>query len=138
MTTALTILVCSTLTLACIAGVFRVEDAQEGQRIIFKRTRAGFDWLVLVCIGLYTNTRNYLSKSIFRLMYHYGAHTVLSRVHALTQRIHIRIEKAMRQNKQIARTIRSQKERNHLDEIADHKEETALSQEERERRRSYE
>lgn len=138
MTTALITFACSALALSIIAGVFRVEDAREGKRVVFGRIRAYFDRFLRWVLGVFTRVKIYLSKSIFRLMFHYSAHTILTRIHAFTRSIHDRVEYIMRQNKQTARTIHSEKQRTHLDAIAEHKEETALSQEERERRRSHE
>jgi hypothetical protein len=46
------------------------------------------------------------------------------------------VEELVRKNRRVAKTIRESKEKNHLDVIAEHKEEMMLSEKEREERLS--
>ena len=49
-----------------------------------------------------------------------------------------RVEQLLRRNKQAVKGIKHNKKRNHLDEIADHKQEFALSDAQKEKMRSHE
>ena len=137
MTTALMYLTSSIIALSVIAGIFRVEDAQGGQLIMLRRTRGFFDRVVLWLIACYSWIAAYIRHSFARLFFHYLAHRLLKRLYAVTHRLELKTEELLRQNKRTARRISTERhERSHLDEIADHKERTSLSDAQIEQMRS--
>gem|GEM_PF-828474 len=134
---ALIYLASSAAALVIIAGVFRVEDTRGGQRIVFGRVRTLFDWVVLWIIGVFRWLYEYIRYSFARLFFHYAAHRILKRLYIVTHFLEEKTEELLRQNRRTARRISTERhERSHLDEIADHKEETALTREEIEKMRS--
>ena len=137
MTTAFIYLASSIITLSVIAGVFRIEDAQGGQLLVLRRVRGFFDRVVLWLIMCCTWIAAYIRHSFARLFFHYLAHRLLKRLYAVTHRLELKTEELLRQNKRTARRISTERqERSHLDEIADHKERTSLSDAQIEKMRS--
>lgn len=137
MTGAFVYFACSALTLGIIAGVFRVEDAQQGRRIVLRRARAWFDGVVVSAGSKLTKFDTYLGRGITRLLLHYAAHSILHRLLALITRMEKRVEHLLRRNKQVAKDIQGTKSKTHLDEIAEHKEEVALTDAQKRKMRSH-
>ena len=71
------------------------------------------------------------ANGFMRLLFHYGAHSILKRVLAGIRTLEARVENLVRANRKIAKDIRN-KTRTHLNDIADHKEEVALTDKEKE------
>ena len=138
MQTALIFLACSTLTLIVLVGVFRVEDAREGRRIILSRVRALFDRLVVFGGRKLSEVDTYLGRGFARLMLHYAAHGILHRLLSFIGRMEQKVEHLLRRNKQVATDIRVNKKKTHLDEIAEHQEEVALTETQKMKMRSHE
>lgn len=137
MTAALIYLTGSIIALSIIAGVFRIEDAQGGQLIILRRVRGFFDRVVLWIITCCSWIGTYIRHSFARLFFHYLAHRLLKRLYAVTRTLELKTEELLRQNKRTARRISTERhERSHLDEIADHKQKTSLSDAQIEKMRS--
>jgi len=137
MQTALILLICSTLTLGIIAGVFRVEDARDGNRVVMVRARKFFDRMVAVVTERLSKADTYLGRGFARLMLHYAAHGVLHRLLTFLGRIEKKVEHLLRSNKRVAKDIRTKKEKTHLDKIADHREEVKLTEEQKIKMRSH-
>ena len=79
----------------------------------------------------------YVERGFFRLLLHYFMHGFLRRILNLIRRLEEKIERLMRQNRQVAKAIDAEKRQSHLTAIAEHKIETALSDREKQRRRSH-
>jgi len=138
MSNALIILAVSTLTLVLITGVFRVEDARGGSTIILTRFRVFMNTVLTVCIKKITNIETYLGKGMVRLVLHYCVHGILRRVLLFVSFIKNRIENLVSKNKQVAKEIRSNKKKTHLDKIAEHRKKTALTESQKKKMRSHE
>jgi hypothetical protein len=129
---------CSTLALGFIAGVFRVEDARAGDRMVLVRARTLFDRLVVTASQRLSQADTYLGRGFARLMLHYAAHGVLHRLLTFLGRIERKVEHLLRSNKEVAKDIQKNKKKTHLDKIADHRQEVALSEEQKIKMRSHE
>jgi hypothetical protein len=138
MSTALIILIASVLTLVFTAGVFRIEDARNGKLLFAVRLRGFFDAVVTKVVGKLSKVETYLGKGFVRLMLHYFAHGILRRVLSFVSSTQKKLEHLLRRNKQVAKEIRTKKEKTHLDKIAEHKEETALTEAQKKKMRSHE
>ncbi len=136
MTTALLYLAGSTLILVCIAVVFRIEDAR-GSRFNPFGVRSGLDFAVRRGMWLWRYWTDYFSRSVLRALFHYSAHSVLKLMYGITRDLNAKVERLLRQNRKMARQLRDTQRRTHLDEIAAHKEATALSEEEKLRLREH-
>ena len=138
MTTALTYLACSTLALVIIAGVFRVEDARDGQLVVLKKARLWFSKVVTAAFTKLSKLDTYIGKGFARLMLHYAAHNILRSLLLLIEKIENKIKSLLKRNTQVAKDLRLTKEKTHLDHIADHRIETALTDAQKKKMRSHE
>jgi hypothetical protein len=138
MTTAILYLAGSTLALGIIAGVFRVEDARAGNRVILVRARGLLDRAVVGATDRLSTADTYLGRGFARLMLHYAAHGLLQRLLMLLGRVEKKVEYLLHSNKKVAKEIRKKKGKTHLDKIADHRAEVALSKEQKAKLRSHE
>jgi len=137
MTTALIYLACSTLALGIIAGVFRVEDARGGHLVILGGVRRFFNKIISAVAERLSKADTYFGRGFPRLMLHYLAHGVLYRLLAFVGRVEKRVAHLLRRNKQVAKDIRTTKEKTHLDKIADHQKKVALTDAQKKKMRSH-
>jgi hypothetical protein len=136
MTAALIAFACSTGILLLLIFLYTAEDVR-GRRILLSGVRSFFDRVLLGALAGLRRMVDAFNNSFMRLLLHYGVHSILKRILAALRHFEKRIEDLVRRNRTIARRIRASKEkgqRTHLDEIASHKEEVALTKEEREKR----
>jgi len=127
---------CSVLFLTLLTLVYAIED-KKGQRIFLVGFRATLDKVFLFIKRKFSAVGTYFSNSLMRLLLHYGAHSILKRILNALRRLEARVEDLVRHNRKVARDIHAAKTRNHLDEIADHKEDVALSEKEKEKMRRH-
>ncbi len=137
MHTALIFFTGSVLTLLFIIAVFCVEDAQSGKRVLFPKIREMLDSLVLKYSHKLIAIDTYLGRGFTRLMLHYAAHGVLQRLLKIVEHIEHKVEYLLRRNKQVAKQIKTNTQKTHLDELTAHKEHTALSEEQKKQIRSH-
>lgn len=137
MQTALVLLSCSLLTLVIIAGVFRVEDAKGGKLVVLRKVREFFNRTVTRVAVKLSSVETYIGKGSLRLSLHYVLHGILHFVLSFVSRVQHKIEHLLRRNKQVAKEIRTDKEKTHLDKISDHKEEVALTEAQKVKLRSH-
>ncbi len=136
MTAALTYVGCSVTILVLLTFIYAVED-KKGHRVFLVRFRELLDKFLFAVKQKFSATGSYFNNSLMRLLLHYGAHSILKRVLNALRRLEERVENLVRHNRRVARDIHIAKTRNHLDEIADHKEEVALSEKQKEKMRRY-
>lgn len=137
MTTALIYLACSTLTLVIVAGVFRVEDARDGQLVVLKTVRVRFSKIVEVVFAKLSKLDTYIGKGFARIMLHYAAHNILRSILLLIVKLENKIKSLLKRNTQVAKDLQLTKEKTHLDHIADHRIETALTDAQKRKMRSH-
>ena len=122
---------CSVVALLLLTVVYTIEDV-KGKRIFMVGARESLDRF-LNAFSLKISRFVYgFAHGFMRLLFHYGAHSVLKRVLAGIRRLEVRVENLVRANRKIAKDIRN-KTRTHLSDIADHKEEVALTDKEKEK-----
>lgn len=121
---------CSVVALLLLTVVYTIEDV-KGRRIFLVRVREATDRF-LNAFSLKVSKWLYgFAHGFMRLLFHYGAHSILKRVLSGIRNLEARVEDLVRKNRKIAKDIRN-KTRTHLNDIADHKEEVALSDKEKE------
>lgn len=137
MSLPLLLLIGSTITLVFMAGVFRLEDARGGQYVCCARVRMGVNALYERIERTLGGWHPYLGRGFFRLIMHYLAHSVLRRVLRFVRRLEQGIETTMRRNRQVAKAIDAEKRQTHLTALSEHKEETALTERQKQRLRAH-
>lgn len=120
----------SLIILAVLTFVYVVEDIR-GKRLFLLGFRSYLDGLLLKLLAALKRFGSFFTHGFMRVLLHYGAHTILKRVLTTLRRLESRVENLVRQNRKIAKDIHTSKTNNHLNAIAEHKEEVALSEEER-------
>lgn len=136
MVIALTYVVGSVAILTLLTFVYVIEDIQ-GKRVFLTSLRLKLDGVAVFILTKLSAVISFFTNGFVRLLLHYGAHSVLKRILNFIRKLEKKVEDLVRQNKMVAKRIGSNKKRNHLDEIAEHKEETALSEKEKEERLSH-
>lgn len=130
MTTALVYVGGTTLALLLLSFFFVLED-KRGHRIVLRRARAGIDLALLAFIRMFRTYLRRCLSMVAHTVFTHGIQGVLQFLLRIVRRIELRIEQVLRQSRSTRRTVNGNRVRNHLDEIADHKEESALSTSER-------
>lgn len=129
MIVALTYVGGSFITLVLLTVVYAIEDV-KGRRIFLASLREKIDAL-LISLSLQISSWFFsFGHGFMRLLFHYGAHSILKRVLATLQGLEFKVEDLVRKNRKIARDIRDRK-RSHLTDIATHKETVSLTSEQK-------
>lgn len=122
----------STALLVALSLLYAAEDAR-GERILFPRLRRWLDkflrYLIIVALG----TLRWFWQGVVRLVLRYGVYQMVGATVNYLISLEQKIEKTIFRQKDT--TDRAERPRNHLDEIADHKESIALSDDEKRRMR---
>ena len=136
MVTALTYLgvslgICLFLTL-----LYVIEDV-KGQRVFLKRAREKLDAVFLKILEKLFACTSFFTHGFMRLLLHYSAHKVLKQILLTLKHLEQKVENLVRHNRRIAKTIKEEAmEKTHLQAIAEHKQEVALTDEEKAERRA--
>lgn len=133
---ALTYVALCLTILSVLTFVYVVEDVR-GKRIFLSGTRSQLDLFFRVIQRKIGAVVSQFTNGFMRVLFHYGAHSVLKRVLALIRKLEGRVEEMVRKNKRVAKSITSGKAKNHLDAIAEHREETALSEVQKEEMKAH-
>ena len=136
MIVALTYVAISIGVLLLLTFVYVVEDA-KGERFFFLKARAKLDTFLSQVLHRVELFMFSLSNSIVRLLLHYGAHSILKRMLAVIRSLEEKVEDLVRRNRRIAKGIGALRTKGHLSTLQDHKEEVALSEEEKKQLRSH-
>ncbi len=125
MIVALTYVGGSFVTLVLLTVVYAIEDA-KGRRIFLATVREKID-AFLISLSLQISSWFFsFGHGFMRLLFHYGAHSILKRVLTALQGLESHVEDLVRKNRKVARDIRDRK-RSHLTDIAAHKETVSLT-----------
>jgi hypothetical protein len=118
---------CATLLLVALFAI----ESRRGTRFL-SRTRLYSDYFVIRLIRALRSSVRYVAVHVVRQVGHYSFHVLLASMLALMTRGERAVRNIMRTNKTLAKTAeRDRVTRSKLEEIALHKMETALSDEER-------
>ena len=134
MIVALTYVGGSFITLILLTIVYAVEDA-KGRRIFFATLREKIDRTLISLSHKISSWFFGFGHGFMRLLFHYGAHSILKRVLSALQGLEFRVEDLVRKNRKIARDIRDKKQ-SHLTDVAIHKEAVSLSSQQKEEMKS--
>jgi hypothetical protein len=136
MLTALSIFGGSVVVLALLIIVYSLEDS-KGERVFLRSFREALDSGLLWMMRKMRSLVTFFTHSFMRLLLHYGLHTILSRILNALRDMEKKVEELVRKNKRVAKAIQAAKSsRSHLHQVREHKEEVALSEEDKERLRS--
>jgi len=137
MVIALTYVAVSIGMLGLLTFVYVVED-NKGKRIFLLGLRTKLDRFLTLILQKIERIMFSFTNGFMRLLLHYGAHSVLKRVLALIRRLETKVEELVRQNRKVAKDIGgSIKPKTHLGAIAEHKEEMALTSQQKEDMRAH-
>lgn len=136
MIVALTYVGVSVAVLAVLTFIYVVEDIKD-RRIFFIGLRTRLDAFFSFVLLKLSRFISFFTHGFMRILLHYGAHTVLKRVLAGLRKLEKRVEDLVRHNRKVAKDIHAAKARTHLDAIAEHKEDVALTDTEKKRMRSH-
>lgn len=106
-------------------------ESSSGRRWILIGIRGKADQYIEQKLFRSDNARHYLHGASLRLFFHYLLHQVLSGTLFIVRFLERGLHRLRRQNKQIAKSVKSEKAETHLHRIAEHKEAVALSEEEK-------
>lgn len=115
--------------------LFRIEDSY-GDRILLARTRTSLDNFLCNVLHFVGRISQLSLVEYVRLTWHYIVHTLLRRILFFTARTQQAVEDMVRKNKAVAKEIQKRHAQSHLEQIAEHKEQVALSPKERSRRKA--
>lgn len=136
MTLALTYVASSVVILVCLTVVYVIEDI-KGRRIFLTQARTWLDSLFERLLRKGSSVMFSFSNGFMRLLFHYGAHSILKRILLAVRKLEKKVEDLVRRNRRVAKDISANKQKNHLDAIAEHKEEVALNETQKEEMRSH-
>lgn len=134
MTLAMYVMIGSLLGLVFTYLLFRAESLR-GQRLILSNIRGRADRYLVESTRSFMGVKKVFGASSLRLFFHYLLHQFLSVFLFLVRFAENKLQRLRLKNKVVAKVIREQVTDNHLTHIARHKEEVALSEEEREERK---
>lgn len=137
MSTLATVFLVSVLSVLFFAVLFRIEG-KRGMRF-GEHLRIRADFIILKATKYLHTALNYTGRDFIRQVVHYLFHTILRSVLEFTKRAEKGLRNMMRINKTLAkRAERESTTRTKLEEIALHKVETALTEDEKRVRREKE
>ena len=117
------------------AALVAVEQ-RNARRVFGGRLRAGLDSRIVTLEARWSSRWKHLSKFIVQLGWYYSIHSLLATVMRVLVSVYNRIEHIFEKNrtktKQLRKEFKKHLRESHLTKIADHKEATALSQEDQE------
>lgn len=127
----------SIVFLLLLTFLYVAEDI-KGERVFLGSIRVLLDSFLLFLKTLFLKGIHFFTNGFVRVLLHYGFHNILNRLLALLRSLEKRVEDLVRKNRKVVKDIHAVKTRNHLDEIAEHQEETALTDTQKEEMRSHE
>lgn len=126
----------SAVILVTLLVLYRIEEG-KGHRIVLLRVREFLDRIVFRLGSGISRFFAHIGAGAFQATFHYLIHRLLSRIIRLLTSLESYLSRLQLRNKRIATVMREGGRRTHLDEIASHKEQTSLSEEERRQRRKH-
>ena len=133
---ALSVLGSSTFVLFVLFVLFK-KEAANGARIVLPGVREHLDNAVLKLGSVIVNTFEYIGAGTFRATIHYILHQVLGVVIGGLTRAQKKLYELYERHTRIVRDKHRSENVTHLNEIAAHKEETALSDGEKQKLKSH-
>jgi hypothetical protein len=110
-----------------VYALFLKAENIQGRRLILSGPRTIFDTVLLKIFVALANFSNFLSGKVVRLTIHFIVHQMLVVVLSVLKFLESHISRLQWRNRISARRIRLTETKNHLDLIAEHQEENALT-----------
>lgn len=130
MTTALIGMVLSGISIVILAILFRIEE-QRGTRVL-GTLRVRFDERIASLLGAMHRASRYLGRDVTRQSAHYFVHLILHSIERTMSFVLHQVSKLQHTNRALAHRAKNDTGvRTQLDELQNHKEETALSPKQR-------
>lgn len=120
----------------CALLIFYSFEDKKGGRIVLPRFRLMLDHVVEACGRSLLRAGDFMGGRFLRLLIHYGLHTILKRLLFFLRSLEGKVEEMVRQNRRRAKDVTQPHVENHLDAIAQHKEEVALTEREKRKLRA--
>ncbi len=137
MLSGLLVSVTSGLVLCVLTILFRVEEAR-GSRLLLSGLRTQLDRLVLTVELLCMRVTHFVNARVIRVTFHYIVHSVLGYLIALLHRVQGRLARLQVKNRYLVKAVKkTHSVESHLEKLASFKEETALSEKEKRKRREH-
>lgn len=135
--TGLLVTVTSGVVLGLLTVLLRIEEAR-GSRLFLSRVRSLLDSAVLYCARLLQRIAKYVNIHIVRVSFHYIVHTILGALITLLHTVQGRLAHLQVRNRHSVKVVKeSHKAQSHLEQLASFKQETALSEKEKSKRREH-
>ncbi|MFT5036720.1 MAG: hypothetical protein ACI9VM_000283 [Candidatus Azotimanducaceae bacterium] len=136
MTLGFTVIGVSTGVLLLLLALFRAEESRN-HRMLLSGTRAKLDLAVVWCSHKISYMFRHLGAGVIRVTFHFILHKILSVSIFFLTKIGGYLSHLQLRNKRVAKVMKKKSQDNHLDAIATYKQETALSDEEKRKRRLH-
>lgn len=120
----------SLAVLVLLVILFAYEE-RSGERKILPGLREGLDKLLHKLHHKLTHISIHVGTGSFRLMVHFVIHKVLSFVVRILQWFENNLYSLLKRNRKVAKNIEAEQVKTHLHLIAEHKESSALSEDEK-------
>lgn len=125
MYSSLSVMLISGILLAAFLILLQAESAQN-KRLVLSRVRSRWDIMITTWQERGSTWSKHFGAGSLRILLHYLAHQVLGLILYIIHFVEDNLDALRHRNKVIARAVKD-RDKNHLDHIAEHKESTALS-----------
>lgn len=129
---SLYVFVGSTVSLMLYMFFLKAENIQ-GRRLFMSSFRSKLDNLLLSLYGAVNKFSRFISGKVIRLSIHFVVHQVLVVILSILKFLESHISRLQWRNRILARRVRLTETKNHLDLIAEHQEENALTDKEKQK-----
>jgi len=127
MNTALLILGSSGLLLLLLSGIFLIEDYRQGKLLVLARVRNIIDHAMHHIVTRMHTLQLKITQGVLLSAGYYLLHSILKQALRFARSFELKIERMLHHNKSRASALVQGSEKTHLESIADHKFEVALS-----------
>lgn len=132
MNVTLVILAVSGSLLLFFAVLFHIESVR-GNRLLLNGVRVWLDEQVHRIHFLLTHMTIHFGSGSVRMAFHFVAHKLLAILLWVLHSLESSLAQIQKRNRAVARSVRREQEKTHLDLIAEHKESSALSDDDKQK-----
>jgi hypothetical protein len=119
--------------LLLLFSFFLKAESIRGQRLILVSGRNQFDYYLIKLISASSQAFNFISGKVIRLTLHFLIHQVLAFMLQTLRFLESHISRLQWRNRILARRVRLAEVKSHLELIAEHQEENALTEKEKQK-----
>lgn len=114
--------------------LFSIEE-RKGGRVFLSGVRNFFDHVLEETTYRFSHVSLQFGSGVFRLLFHYIVHICIGGVLWVLRSLEAFFHHLQYRNRQSAKSVRPKEDKTHLDLIAEHKEQIALSDSEKQKRK---